>query len=566
MQNDKPDIGTINYDTELVHAVNYFSRTEGHKYELKKLIARAQQDQQHDESLESYDRLMRRRLSNAIFVGHVNTDLDSVAGAIGAAALFGGRPAISQAESTLNGEIQFALKYCGIETPPQFDSIKGSATNDVVLVDHTEEKQMVPSIRDSRNRAERIVAVLDHHALAKTFYTSKPIIMDLRPWGSVSTIIAVLFIHHKKFLPKPLAKLLLQAILSDTLNLRSGTTTEADSGMVALLSAYGGISNIKKIDDADKGAFSSKTAAYKETEIDFLAKRQFQAKTDWIVALGAYEMVRGDQKDFSCGPWKFGISVLEVTDTSKVLEMAEAILLELRLLKKEKGLLATESLDDKQDQQQSSTSASASTSEPVTSMELHRTRELDFAFLFVINIVEQNSILLIPGGRELALAKAAFLELDAATADGVYLQQAYPGITAPGSTIKAEETAMHLPVGNVSRKAQFVPAFFQAIEKDFSYEAKGPVSLDADRDSRYSDGDSQDVLDAIAMSKQGKSQQQASNQRLGIDTGIEGELLAQKEEREEREFLARQERYASSMDGNLYDRNGKIRRAYSTHS
>lgn len=68
------------------------------------------------------------------------------------------------------------------------------------------------------------------------------------------------------------------------------------------------------------------------------------------------------------------------------------------------------------------------------------------------------------------------------------------------------------------------------------------------------------------MSKQAQTQQQASNQRLGIDAGIDGELLAQKEEREEREFLAQQERHASSMDGNLYDRNGRVRRAYSTHN
>ena len=29
--------------------------------------------------------------------------------------------------------------------------------------------------------------------------------------------------------------------------------------------------------------------------------------------LGAYEMVRGDQKDFECKEWKFGIAVLEVS-------------------------------------------------------------------------------------------------------------------------------------------------------------------------------------------------------------------------------------------------------------
>ena len=45
---------------------------------------------------------------------------------------------------------------------------------------------------------------------------------------------------------------------------------------------------------------------------DQLAREMFHAKTNWIVNLGAYEMVRGDQKDFECSGWKFGISVLEV--------------------------------------------------------------------------------------------------------------------------------------------------------------------------------------------------------------------------------------------------------------
>jgi hypothetical protein len=51
--------------------------------------------------------------------------------------------------------------------------------------------------------------------------------------------------------------------------------------------------------------------------------------------------------------------------------------------------------------------------------------ELDFAFLFVVNVMEQTSIQLISGGRELALVR---------------------------------------PEGHVSPKAQFVPAFFKGIE------------------------------------------------------------------------------------------------------
>jgi len=457
--------------------------------------------------LSAYEDELRSRLSKAVFVGHVNTDLDSVAGAIGAAALFGGTPALAEScADDLNGEIQFALRHCDIEPPTPFDKVPRKETCPVCLVDHTEEKQMVPALRNSSNlyTAGRIVGVIDHHALAASFKTSIPIFMDVRPWGSMSTIVGYLFVVYRRNLPKNVAVLLLQAILSDTLNLRSVTTTNADRSMVALLSAYGGITShpvrndhrlltteggADDIDGRGSTGADEPSSLYKETEIDLLAKRQFQAKTDWIVSLGAYEMVRGDQKDFTCGDWKFGISVLEVTSTDVILEkMAGEILLELRLLKKEKGTTSTVGGDDD----------GGNAGGKKKSKKRHdRAKELDFAFLFVVNVVEQTSILLIAGGRELCLAKAAFMpdstdedeqkqappNEDVADADAdaslPRLFKANDSIRAPGSTIRPEETAMALPKGYVSRKAQFVPAFFKAIENDyFHYEPKGlPVSL-----------------------------------------------------------------------------------------
>jgi inorganic pyrophosphatase/exopolyphosphatase len=185
--------------------------------------------------LSAYEDDLRERLKKAVFVGHINTDLDSVAGAIGAATLFGGTASLAEPYDKLNGEITFALDNCGLEPPKYFDAMDHSDDCDVCLVDHTEEKQMVPSLRDSSSRTNRIVGVIDHHALAKSFSSTRPIYMDLRPWGSMCTIVGYLFISHRKALPKPLAVLLLQAILSDTLNLRSITTTDADRSMVALL-------------------------------------------------------------------------------------------------------------------------------------------------------------------------------------------------------------------------------------------------------------------------------------------------------------------------------------------
>ncbi|CAJ1453197.1 unnamed protein product [Effrenium voratum] len=303
-------------------------------------------------------------LKGALFVGHVKTDLDSVAGAIGGACLYQGTAC--RAERELNGEIMYALRWAGLEMPPYFDDLPGAMEPDaegnlksICLVDHNEDKQMVPSLRDAKDRKKRIIGLIDHHALAESMASEKPLFMDVRPWGSMSSIVAHAFIRGNRMIPKPVARILLAAILSDTLNLQSVTTTNADRFLVTVLCILG------ECEDPDQ-----------------LARAMFRAKTEWIVNLGAYEMTRGDQKDFTASGWKVGIAVLEVTDTCPVLKVAEELLMELRILKVEKGQLQ----EGKHD----------------------RRKELDFAYLFVVDVTKQESFLLIAGGRELALAKEAF--------------------------------------------------------------------------------------------------------------------------------------------------------------
>ncbi|CAK9073695.1 unnamed protein product [Durusdinium trenchii] len=354
-------------------------------------------------------------LQGALFVGHVKTDLDSIAGAIGGACLWQGTA--TRAEMDLNGEIMYALKWAGLEPPPFFDDHPGAAKPDaagkllpVCLVDHNEDKQMVPSLRDAPDRKKRIIGLIDHHALAESMASEKPLFMDVRPWGSMSSIVTHAFIRGNRMIPKAIARILLAAILSDTLNLQSVTTTNADRFLVTVLCILG------ECDDPDE-----------------LARKMFRAKTEWIVGLGAYEMTRGDQKDFTANGWKVGIAVLEVTDTEPVLKVADELLMELRILKVEKGQLKNGQHD--------------------------RRKELDFAYLFVVDVTQQLSYLLVAGGRELALAKSAFPEKP--------LREAKPGLKAPGNTIRAEETLMEVG-GLVSRKAQFVPAFFAALNGGFS--------------------------------------------------------------------------------------------------
>jgi inorganic pyrophosphatase/exopolyphosphatase len=370
-------------------------------------------------------------LDSCVFVGHVNTDLDSVAAAVAAAALFGGSPARSEKE--LNGEILYALKYADIVMPALFDDFDGAKP--VCLVDHNEEKQMHPLLRNDKGR---IRGLIDHHALASSFTTSKPLFMDVRPWGSSATIITHMFVRRNLVIPKNLARLLLCAVLSDTLDLQSVTTTHADRLMVTLLAMLGDVEDPSEI-----------------------ARQQFKAKTDWIVNLGPYEMCRGDQKDFEAHGWKFGIAVLEVTAPAQVLLVAHKLLLELRMLKKEKG----NAIDERGKKVR------------------WKARELDFAFLFIVDVTKQKSDLLICGGRELALAKHTFPK-------GV-LRCLAEDMHPVSGTITPENTCMDVG-GMVSRKADFVPAFSNAL-KTFTYKklptAQSTVVLNLEEIAHGTNGD-----------------------------------------------------------------------------
>ena len=56
----------------------------------------------------------------------------------------------------------------------------------ICIVDHNQFSQTPKCINQ-----EQIVGIIDHHATqSKTIQTSSPIYFDIRPWGSMSTILA----------------------------------------------------------------------------------------------------------------------------------------------------------------------------------------------------------------------------------------------------------------------------------------------------------------------------------------------------------------------------------------
>lgn len=285
-------------------------------------------------------------LGGAIFCGHLVTDLDSIAGAIGAAELYGGIPARA---SEVNSETQFALEYWSKEKPEPIEKVLNAFPQaGVCLVDHQQMSQLNKSIP-----VERIVGVIDHHALQNsTIVTDMPIYIDIRPWGSMSTIIAHSFMMYGRRPTRSTSGMLLCAILSDTLNLQGPTTTEWDKLMVTILSDIAGV-----------------------IDVQALAMQQFKAKSAELGTLSATALATGDQKIFTFKTDHFegtvAFAVVETTDDDVILERAQEIRLAM--------------MEDK-------------TKQGVTML-----------YLAVVNIVKLRTKLLILSENEMALAQAAFV-------------------------------------------------------------------------------------------------------------------------------------------------------------
>lgn len=284
-------------------------------------------------------------LSDAIFCGHLVTDLDSIAGAIGAAELYGG---VAARASEVNSETQFALDYWGVPKPlPIEEMVRTQPDAGICLVDHQQMSQVNPAIDP-----ERVVGVIDHHALQNaTIVTDRAIYIDIRPWGSMSTIIAHTFLVIQKRPRKCVAGMLLCAILSDTLNLMGPTTTDWDRMMVAVLVE---IAQVK--------------------DINALVKAQFKAKSKELESLTTTQLCSGDCKVFSFSSPSFtgsvGFAVIETTDDGVILARKDEL---------------------------------------VESMKVHKQENnMDIFFLAVVNIVSLHSNMLIIGADELSLCQAAF--------------------------------------------------------------------------------------------------------------------------------------------------------------
>lgn len=110
---------------------------------------------------------------------------------------------------------------------------------EVILVDHNESSQSVDGIEDAD-----ILEIIDHHKLG-TIKTNYPVNFRNMAVGSTSTIIHRMFEENNLPIPIPVAGIMLSGIISDTLLLKSPTTTQLDKLAVERLSKIARVDAIK---------------------------------------------------------------------------------------------------------------------------------------------------------------------------------------------------------------------------------------------------------------------------------------------------------------------------------
>ena len=160
--------------------------------------------------------------NKALIFGHKNPDTDSICSSMVHEILDrkNGYETKAVRLGKINKETQYVLDYLKLEAPELIEKVEEGQP--VLLVDHNEFNQSVEGIEKAK-----ILGVTDHHRIAN-FETAEPLYYNARPYGCTATILLEDFKKCNQTIEKKEAVLMLSAIISDTLLLKSPTTTEQD--------------------------------------------------------------------------------------------------------------------------------------------------------------------------------------------------------------------------------------------------------------------------------------------------------------------------------------------------
>lgn len=228
-------------------------------------------------------------------IGHRKPDTDTVCAALAYAELKQerGEENVSAARAgDPNPETQFVLDYWDTEAPALLEDAAGRR---LVLVDHNEYSQTVSGAREAE-----IVEIVDHHRIGDV-ETSAPIPFRNEPVGSTATILVDLFDDAGVTIDAQTAGLLLSGLLSDTVVLRSPTTTGRDRTAAERLADTAGVD----IEEYGEELLTHKSKLGEKSP---------------------REMVLGDFKEFEFGSSRVGIGQVETVEPAVVLDRREAVL------------------------------------------------------------------------------------------------------------------------------------------------------------------------------------------------------------------------------------------------
>ncbi|WP_095588513.1 manganese-dependent inorganic pyrophosphatase [Actibacterium ureilyticum] len=231
-------------------------------------------------------------------------------------------------------------------------------------------------IVDTNNPAElpdaindaNVIQIIDHHKLTGGLETNGPIDITIKPLACTATIMYNLMGDNAAKMPENIKGAMLSCILSDTLEFRSPTTTDQDKDLAEKLAADLGV------------------------DLTAYATEMFAAKSD-VSAFSDAELIRMDSKEYAVGDTKFRVSVLETTAPEIPLGRKDSLIASMADVAKEDGV--------------------------------------DEVLLFVVDILKEESTLLIPSDLVKSVAEKSF------------------GATVTGDSVV-------LP-GIMSRKKQIIP-------------------------------------------------------------------------------------------------------------
>ncbi|GAB2319455.1 manganese-dependent inorganic pyrophosphatase [Alkalibacterium sp. s-m-22] len=283
-------------------------------------------------------------MSKLLIFGHQSPDTDAITSAISFSYLQNqlGKNTEAVALGEVTDETRYALDFFNTKAPRVISSAADEA-DEVMLVDHNEAQQSVSDI----DKVD-VVAVVDHHRIAN-FQTANPLYYRAEPVGCTNTIILKLYKENGIDVPKDIAGLMLSAIISDTLLLKSPTCTPEDEEAARELAELAGV------------------------ELEAYGKDLLKAGTN-TADKSADQILNSDAKNFPMGDLTVRIGQVNVVDVDEVLNRKNELLEEM--------------------------------------VAQSKAEDYDLFLLVITNVLESDSVALIYGDQKAEAAEAFDKEVD----------------------------------------------------------------------------------------------------------------------------------------------------------